>query len=94
MIIGKVMMSTPKTAVYNFLHPMAAAISEPDVEHYIDSRLELFRLCGMTTVFDVVAHRYRLHQANRFDCMNERTGKMTNFAVCNTAYELFCESLL
>jgi hypothetical protein len=45
----------------------------------------------MTTVFDVVAHRYRLHQGNHFDCMYKRTGKMTLVAVCNPAYELFCE---
>jgi hypothetical protein len=90
-VIGKVMMSTPETAVENFLHAMATASSEPDVEHYIDSRLEVFKLCGITTVFDVVAHSYRLHQATHFDCMNERTGEMTIVAVCNTEYEIFCE---
>jgi uncharacterized protein YuzB (UPF0349 family) len=35
-VIGKVMMSTPETAVENFLHAMASASSEPDVEHSID----------------------------------------------------------
>jgi hypothetical protein len=65
-VIGKVMMRTPKTAVENFLHAMAT-VSKPDVEHHIDSRLEFLKLCGMTTFFDVVAHSYRLHQANRFD---------------------------
>jgi hypothetical protein len=33
MVVGKVMMSTPKTAVDNFLHAMATASSEPYVEH-------------------------------------------------------------
>jgi threonine dehydrogenase-like Zn-dependent dehydrogenase len=60
----------------NFLHAMATASSDSDVEHSIDSRLELFKLCGTTTVFDVVGHSYRLHQATRFDCMYERTGEM------------------
>jgi hypothetical protein len=59
MVFGKVMMNTPERAVNKFLHAMATASSEPDVEHSIDSRLELFKLCGMTTVFDVVAHSYR-----------------------------------
>jgi hypothetical protein len=54
MVFDKVMMNTPETAFTNFLHAMATAISEPDVEHSIDSRLELFKLCGMTTVFDFV----------------------------------------
>jgi hypothetical protein len=90
-VIGKVMLSTPKTAVKNFLHAMATASSEPNVEHSIDSRLPHFTMCGMTTDFDVVAHSYRLHQTNRFDCMNDRTGEMTLVAVCNTEYELFCE---
>jgi hypothetical protein len=71
---------------------MATASSEPDVEHSIDSRLELFKLCRITTVFDVVdAHSYRLHQANRFDCMYERKREMTLVAVCDPEYELFCE---
>jgi hypothetical protein len=61
MVFGKVMMSTPETAVKNFLHAMDTESSESDVEHSIDSRLELFKLCGMTTVFDVVSHSYRLH---------------------------------
>jgi hypothetical protein len=39
MVIGKAMMSTPKTAVENFLHAMVTASSEPDVEHSIYSRL-------------------------------------------------------
>jgi hypothetical protein len=91
MVIGKVMMRTTETAVENFLHTMAMESSKPDVEHHIDSQLELFNLCGMTTVFDVVAHSYRLHQANRFDYMNEKTGEMTIVAVCNKEYELFCE---
>jgi hypothetical protein len=89
-VISKVTMSTPKTAVENFLHAMATASSKPDVEHHINSRLELLKLCGMTTVFDV-AHSYRLYLANRFDYMTERTGEMTIVAVCNTEYELFCE---
>jgi hypothetical protein len=45
----------------------------------------------MTTVFDVVENSYHLHQANRLDCMYERTGEMTLVAVCNPAYERFCE---
>jgi hypothetical protein len=45
----------------------------------------------MTTVFDVVAHSYRLHQGNRLDKMTERTGEMTIVAVCNKEYELICE---
>jgi hypothetical protein len=84
-VISKVMMSTPKTADENFLHAMATASSKLDVEHHIDSRLELLKVCGMTTAFDVVGHSYRLHQAHRFDYMNERI-----VAVCNTEYELFC----
>jgi hypothetical protein len=91
MVFGKVMMSSPKTSAENFLHAMVTASSELDVEHFIDSRLAHFKLCGMTTVFDVVAHCYRLHQANHFDCMYERTGEMTLVVVCNPAYELFCE---
>jgi hypothetical protein len=79
--IGKVMLSTPKTAVENFLHAMDTASSELDVEHSIDSRLEHFKLCGMTTVFDVVAHSYCLHQANRFDCMHEITRETKLVAV-------------
>jgi hypothetical protein len=67
----------------NFLHAMATASSEPDVEHSIDSRLELFKFCGMTTVSDVVGNSYRLHQATRFDCMYERTGEMNLSAVCS-----------
>jgi hypothetical protein len=74
-------MSTPGTAVENFMHAMVKESSELDVEHYIDSRLERFKLCGTTTVFDVVGHSYRLHQANRFDCMYERTGEMKLVAV-------------
>jgi hypothetical protein len=50
-VIGKVMLSTPETAVENFLHAMVTAGSELDVEHSIDSRLEHYKLCGMTTVF-------------------------------------------
>jgi hypothetical protein len=91
MIYGKVMLRKPETAVKNFPHAMATASSEPDVEHFIASRLELFNLCGMKTVFDVVAHSYRLHQANRFDCMYERTGEMTLVAICDPEYELFYE---
>jgi hypothetical protein len=91
MVFGKVMMSTPEIAVTNVLHAMATASSEPDVEHSIDSRSKLFKLCGMTTVFDVVAHCYRLHQANHFECMYERTEDMTLVAACNPAYEHFCE---
>jgi hypothetical protein len=34
---------------------------------------------------------YRLHQANRFDCMYGRIREMKLVAVCNPAYELFCE---
>jgi hypothetical protein len=90
-VIGKVMLSTPETAVNNFLHAMDTASSEHDVDHSIDSRLELFKLCGMTTVFDVVGHSYRLHQANRLDCMYMRTGEMTLVAICNPEYKLFCE---
>jgi hypothetical protein len=90
-VIDKVMLSTPKTVFKNFLHAMDTASSESDVEHSIDSRLELFTLCEMTIFFDVVGHRYRLHQANYFDCMYERTGEMTLVAVCNPAYELFCK---
>jgi hypothetical protein len=92
-VIGKVMMSTPEKAVENFLHAMATASSDTDVEHYnnIDSRLELFKLCGMTAVVDVFAHSYRLHLANHFDYLYERTGEMTIVAVCNTEDELFCE---
>jgi hypothetical protein len=90
-VIGKVMLSTPETAAKSFLHSMATATNEPDVEHSIDSRLELFKLCGMTTVFDVVAHSYRLHQANRFECMYERTREITLVAVCDPEYELFYE---
>jgi hypothetical protein len=89
--IGKVMTSTPETAAKKLLHAMATASSEPDVEHSVDSQLEHFKLCGMTTVFDVVGHSYRLHQANRFDCMYERTGEMKLVAVCNPANELFYE---
>jgi hypothetical protein len=81
-VIGKVMLRTPKTAVKNFLHSMAMESLEPDVEHSIDSRLELFKLCGMTTVSDVVGH---------CDCMYERTGEMTLAAVCNPEYQLLCE---
>jgi hypothetical protein len=91
MVFGKVIMSKPKTAVTNFLYAMATASSEPDVEHSIDSRLELFKLCGMTTVFDVVAHGYRLYQVYRFNCSYERTGEMTLVAVCDSEYELFYE---
>jgi hypothetical protein len=87
-VISKVMMSTPKTSVEKFLHAMATA---SDVEHSIDSRLELLELCGMTTVFDVVGHSYSLHQGKRFDYMNERTDETTIVAVCNTEDELFCE---
>jgi hypothetical protein len=83
MVIDKVMVSTPETAVENVLHAMATASSEPDVEHSIDSRLERFKLCGMTTVLNVVGHSYRLHQATCFDCMYERTGETTLVAVCN-----------
>jgi hypothetical protein len=92
-VIGKVMMSMPETAVENFLRAMATASSEPDVKHSIDSRLELFKLCGMTTVFDVVGHRYRLHQATHYDCMYERPGEITLSAVCNPEYEIFCEAV-
>jgi hypothetical protein len=56
-VIGK--LSTPETAVENFLHAMATASSESDVEHSIDSRLERFKLCVMTTVLDVVGHNYK-----------------------------------
>jgi hypothetical protein len=70
---------------------MVTASSETDVEHSIDSLLELFKLCGTTTVFNVVGHSYRLHQATRFYCMYERTGEMTLVAVFNPEYELFCE---
>jgi hypothetical protein len=91
MVVGKVLMSTPETAVENFLHVMGEASSEPDVEHYADSRFELLKLCGMKTVVDIVARSYRLHQANCFDYINERTGETTLVAVCNTEYELFCE---
>jgi hypothetical protein len=90
-VIGKVMLSTPETSVESFLHAMVTASSELDVEHSIDSRLEHFKLCGMTTVFDVVGHSYRLHQATCYDCMHERTGEMKLVAVCNPAYDLFCE---
>jgi hypothetical protein len=83
-VISKVMMSKPKTAVEIFLHAMVTASSEPDVEHHIDSRLKLFKLCGMTTVFDVVAHSYRLHQTNLFVCVNERIEEITLVAVCHT----------
>ena len=86
-----ILMSTPETAVENFLHAMTKATSEPDVEHYIDSRLELIKLCGMKTVCDIVARSYRLHQANSFEYMNKRTGEMTIVGVCDTEYELFCE---
>jgi hypothetical protein len=72
-----------KAAVKNFLHALATASSETDVEHSIDSRLELFKLCGMTTVFDVVAHIYCLHQDNSFHYMYERSGEMTLVAVCD-----------
>jgi mRNA-degrading endonuclease HigB of HigAB toxin-antitoxin module len=65
--IGKVILRTHETAVENFLHAMVTASSELDVEHSIDLRLEHFKLCGMTTVFDVVGNSYRLHQANRYD---------------------------
>jgi hypothetical protein len=71
---------------------MVAASSELDVDHSIDSRLEHFKLCGTTEVFDVVGNSYRWHQANRFDCTCERTGEMTLVAVCNPEYELFCEA--
>jgi hypothetical protein len=81
MVFSKVMISTPKTAVKNFLHAMATASSETDVEHSIDLGLELFKLYGMTMIFEVVAHSYCLHQANCFDCMYERTGKMKLVAV-------------
>ena len=47
MVIGKVIISTPETAVENFLQVMAEASSEPDVAHYINSRSELLKLCGM-----------------------------------------------
>jgi hypothetical protein len=73
---------------------MVTASSELNVEHSIDSRLEQFKLCGMTTVFDVVGHSYRLHQATRFDCIYKRTGAMTLCAVCNQEYNLFCEVVL
>jgi hypothetical protein len=85
------MLSTPKTVIKNFLHAMATASREPDVEQSIDSRLERFKLCGMTTVFGVVGHRYRLHQVNCFDYMNDRIGEMTTVDVCNIEYELICE---
>jgi hypothetical protein len=62
---------------------MATAGKEPNVK--------IFKLCRMTTVFDVVVHSYRLHQANRFDCMYERTREMTLAAVCDPEYELFYE---
>jgi hypothetical protein len=39
MVIGKVMLSTPETAVKNFLHAVATSSSEPDVELSIDSQL-------------------------------------------------------
>jgi hypothetical protein len=45
----------------------------------------------MTTVSDVVGNSYRLHQANRFDCMYKRTGEMKLVAVCALEYELFYE---
>ena len=91
LVIRHVLMSTPETAVENFLHAMTEASSEPDVEHYVDSRSELLKLCGMKTVFDIVARSYRLHQANYFEYMNKRTGEMTIVSVCDTEYELFCE---
>jgi hypothetical protein len=90
-VIGKVMLSTSETAVETFLHEMDTASSESDVEHSIDSRLERFKLCGMTTVLDVVGHSYHLHLANRFDCKYERIGEMTLVAVCSPAYERLCE---
>ena len=91
LVIGNVLISTPETAVKNFLRAMAEASSEPDVDHYVDSRSELLKLCGLNKVFDIVARSYRLHQANPFDYMNEKTGELTIVAVCNTEYELFCE---
>jgi hypothetical protein len=62
-VIGKVMLSTPETSAENFLHVIVTASIELYVEHSIDSQLEHFKLCGMTTVFDVVGNSYRLHQA-------------------------------
>jgi hypothetical protein len=91
LVIEHILMSTPETAVKKFLYAMAEVSSEPDIEHYVDSRSELLKLCGLKTVFDIVARSYRLHQASRFDYMNERTGEMTIVAVCNTEYELLCE---
>ena len=91
LVVSKVLMSTPETALENFLHVMAEGSSEPDVEYYVNSRSELLKVCGLKTVFDIVARGYRLHQANPFDYMNERTGEKMIVAVCNTEYELFCE---
>jgi hypothetical protein len=54
MVFGKVMMSIPETSHENVLHVMVTASSELDVDHSIDSLLEQFKLCGTTTVFDVV----------------------------------------
>jgi hypothetical protein len=53
--------------------------------------IQILKLCGMTTVFGVVAHSYRLHQSIHFEYMNERTWKITIVAICNTEFELFCE---
>ena len=62
LVICNVLISTPETAVKNFLRAMAEASSEPDVDHYVDSRSELLKLCGLNTVFDIVARSYWLHQ--------------------------------
>jgi hypothetical protein len=85
------MVSTPATAVQNFLRAIGEASSQTDVENYIESRLELVRLCSMTTVLDIVAHSRRLVDADIFEHLNERTGNMDPIGVCNTEYELFCE---
>ena len=43
---------------------MGEASSEPDVDHYVDSRSELFQAVWTEHVFDIVSHSYRFHQAN------------------------------
>ena len=91
LVLSKLMVSTPATAVQNFLRPIGEASSQTDVENYVESRLELVRLCSMTTVLDIVAHSRRLVDADIFEHLNERTGNMDPIGVCNTEYELFCE---
>jgi hypothetical protein len=42
-------------------------------------------------VLYIVSYSYRLNDADNFDYVDQRTGKMILVAVCSTEYEMFCE---